>query len=78
MSYADAIVWGLALFAVLVTFLNPGGLLVGLLIAFVILGARYGLPYVGQVYRDRQKGASAAKINQGARRRIRGGGGDDN
>lgn len=69
----DAIIWTLAILAVLITFLNPGGLIIGLLIALVLLGGRYGLPYVGGLIRDRQRGASSAKISQGTRKRFRGG-----
>lgn len=76
MSYADIAIWSIAILIVLVTFLNPGGLVIGIIVAALLLGGRYGLPYLGQLYRDRQTGASAAKIQQGTRRRIRGGGKD--
>lgn len=73
MRYFDGIVWGLAVLIVLVTFLNPGGLIVGLVVATLLLGARYGLPFLGDLIRTRQSGASAAKIQQDARKRLRGG-----
>jgi len=67
MISADHVVWGLALFAVAITFLNPGGFIIGLAIALFLLGGRYGLPFARDVYTARQSGASSAKIRQKAR-----------
>lgn len=66
------VVWLLAIGAVAVTFLNPGGLIVGLLIALVLLAGRYGLPFVGKIYLARQQGMARAKIEQKARDSVRG------
>ena len=72
MSNADTVVWVLAIAAVLVTFLNPGGLIIGLLLAGALLAGYYGIPFFAGLFRERQRGASAAKIGQGSRKRLRG------
>ncbi|GAB6879183.1 hypothetical protein JCM17823_14570 [Halorubrum gandharaense] len=68
----DAIVWSLAAAAVLVSLFNPGGLIIGAAIAFVLLGGRYGLPYVGDLIKQRQSGVGRAKVSQRARDGVRG------
>ncbi len=78
-SKADAIVWFLAIAAVMVSLLNPGGLLIAGLIAFVLLGGRYGLPFVGDLVKQRQSGVGRAKVGQSTRDMLRrdGNRGDD-
>ena len=61
----------------LATFANPGGLIIGALIAFVILGGRYGLPFLGDLVRQRQSGVGRAKVGQNVRNKLRGDGRDD-
>ena len=73
MSKADTIVWILAIAAVLVTFMNPGGLIIGLLVGGALLAGYYGTPFFAGLFRDRQRGTSAAKVGQGSRKRLRGG-----
>jgi hypothetical protein len=68
----DVAIWAIAVFAVLVSFMNPAGLMVGLAIAFVLLGGRYGLPFVGDIVRERQSGIGRAKVEHRARERMRG------
>ena len=74
---ADWLVWGVAGLAILISLANPGGLLIGGAIAFVLLGGRYGLPYVGDVLRERQSGVGAAKARGKVRDSMRGDRGDD-
>jgi len=74
MSNVDLLLWGIAGIAVLISLANPGGLIIGLLIAFIILGGRYGLPYVGDLIKTRQSGVGRAKVGQSARDKLRGGG----
>ena len=69
---ADWLVWGIAGLAILISLANPGGLLIGAAIAFVVLGGRYGLPYVGDVLRERQSGVGAAKARGRVRDSMRG------
>ncbi|WP_254810609.1 hypothetical protein [Natronosalvus amylolyticus] len=67
MISADHVIWGIAIIAVGITFLNPGGLIIGLAIALFVLGGRYGLPFARDVYTARQSGVSSAKVRQKAR-----------
>jgi hypothetical protein len=67
----DTFLWILAIGVILITLANPGGLIIGLLVAFVILGSRYGLPFVGDLVRQRQSGVGRAKVTQGARNKLR-------
>jgi hypothetical protein len=77
MSNVDIVLWIVAAIAVLISLANPGGLLVGALIAFVLLGGRYGLPFLGDLVRQRQSGVGRAKVGQKARNKLRGDGRDD-
>jgi len=77
MSNVDILLWGIAGVALLVSFANPGGLIIGALIAFVILGGRYGLPFLGDLVRQRQSGVGRAKVGQNVRNKLRGDGRDD-
>jgi len=70
-SKGDAIIWFLAAAAILISLMNPGGLLIAGIIAFVLLGGRYGLPYVGDLVKQRQSGVGRAKVGQSARDRLR-------
>ncbi|WP_066418788.1 hypothetical protein [Halorubrum aethiopicum] len=66
-STADWLLWSLAGLAVLISFANPGGFIIGAAIAFLLLGGRYGLPFIGDYIRTRQTGVGQAK----AQRKIR-------
>jgi hypothetical protein len=77
MSNVDILLWTVAGVALLVSFANPGGLIIGAGIAFVIIGGRYGLPFLGDLVRQRQSGVGRAKVGQSARDRLRGDKGDD-
>lgn len=68
-KWVEILVWAIAALIVAVSFLNPGGFIVALIIALALVAAFYLIPWVGDLVRDRQRGASAAK----ARKRIRGG-----
>lgn len=67
MSKADTIVWGIAIIAIGISFISSGGLIVGIAIAVLIIGGRYGLPFASEVYTARQSGVSSAKVRQKAR-----------
>jgi len=73
MGYSEIIVWSLAGFLVAVTFLNPAGLIVGGTLAILLLGAYYGIPWVGDLIKTRQQGKSAAKADRSVRKKLRGG-----
>ena len=77
MSNVDIFLWVVAAIAVLISLANPGGLIIGALIAFVILGGRYGLPFLGDLVRQRQSGVGRAKVGQNVRNKLRGDGRDD-
>lgn len=77
MSKLTAAAWILAALAVAIALFNPGGLVIGLLLAGLILGVRYGVPFLGDVIRERQKGVSGAKMEQTSRSRLRGRRGDE-
>ncbi|ELZ38769.1 hypothetical protein C471_09370 [Halorubrum saccharovorum DSM 1137] len=66
-STADWLLWSIAALAVLVSFANPGGFVIGAAIAFLLIGGRYGLPFVGDYLKSRQSGVGQAK----AQRKIR-------
>jgi len=66
-STADWLLWSIAGAAVLVSFANPGGFVIGAAIAFLLIGGRYGLPFVGDYLKSRQSGVGQAK----AQRKIR-------
>ncbi|WP_418280807.1 hypothetical protein [Halorubrum sp. DTA98] len=70
---SDWIVWGLAIGAVAITFANPGGFVIGAGIALLLLGGRYGLPFIADLIRSRQHGVGRAKASQKAREKVRGG-----
>ncbi len=71
MSTADTAVWVLALAAVGIALLNPGGMVIGAAIAIVLLGGRYGLPFIGDLVKERQRGVGAAKHQRQIREKIR-------
>ena len=71
MGVGDTIIWGLAVGAVVVSLANPGGLIIGAIIAFLLLAARYGLPFVGDLVKRRQSGVGAAKKQQQIQREVR-------
>ena len=77
MSNVDILLWTVAGVALLVSFANPGGLIIGAGIAFVIIGGRYGLPFLGDLVRQRQSGVGRAKVGQSALDRLRSDKGDD-
>nr|WP_176580078.1 hypothetical protein [Halorubrum lacusprofundi]AQM75282.1 hypothetical protein [Halorubrum lacusprofundi] len=68
---ADWLLWGIAALAILVSFANPGGFIIGALIAFVLLGGRYGLPFVGDYLKSRQSGVGQAKAQRKLRDTMR-------
>jgi len=70
-SKFDVVVWIVAIAAVLVTLLNPGGLIIGAIIALLLLGSRYGLPWVGDYVKQRNSGIGQAKLRQSTRDRLR-------
>ena len=70
-STADWLIWGIAGVAVLVSFANPGGLVIGAAIAFLLLGGRYGLPFIGDYLKSRQSGVGQAKAQRKLRDSMR-------
>lgn len=70
---SDWIIWGLAIAAVAISLLNPGGLVIGGAIALILLGGRYGLPFAADLARSRQHGVGRAKTSQKAREKMRDG-----
>lgn len=70
-STADWLLWSLAALAVLVSFANPGGFIIGALIALLLLGGRYGLPFIGDYIRSRQSGVGQAKTQRKLRDSMR-------
>lgn len=70
-STADWLLWTIAGLAVLVSFANPGGFIIGAAIAFLLLGGRYGLPFIGDYVRSRQSGVGQAKYQNKMRDAMR-------
>lgn len=70
-STADWLVWSIAVLAVLVSFANPGGFVIGAAIAFLLLGGRYGLPFIGDYLKSRQSGVGQAKAQRKLRDSLR-------
>jgi len=54
-----------------VSFANPGGFIIGAAIAIVLLGGRYGLPFVGDYLKSRQSGVGQAKAQRKLRDTMR-------
>lgn len=61
MSLLDKVVWALALLLVAVSFVSPGGLIIGLLLAVLLLVAVYGGRYFLQLEQSRRMGEKAPR-----------------
>jgi|GEM_PF-735472 hypothetical protein len=67
----DTFLWAVAIGVLLISLANPGGFIIAGIIAFVILGGRYGLPFVGDLMKQRQSGVGRAKASQKFRDGLR-------
>jgi len=67
---ADWLLWGIAALAILVSFANPGGFIIGAAIAIVLLGGRYGLPFVGDYLKADSRASGRPKRNESSATRC--------
>lgn len=69
MKLLDALTLALVVVLIGVSFLNPAGLVVGLVLAAVVVLARYGIPYALRLEESRRMGEKAR--GDGWRARMR-------
>lgn len=77
MSAVDKLIAAAAMLLIAISLLNPGGLIVGLTLAVVLLGVWYGGRYLLDMEKSRRMGERAGLKEQSFRERIAGGD-DDN
>lgn len=68
MRVLDMIVFAFVLLLIAVSFANPGGTLVAVALALIVIGARYGLPLVSEYVISAHSGKKGRMMAQKARK----------